>query len=258
MERVIFLIEDTHERISCMLNPEEGKGRFEGSSEEGGEDEGGGLLVRRVSGVSPDKLSPSTGSDNTLIPDGQGQTSLELSLLFDVTLPGSTSMPKDVRDLTRPLWKLTEHITGPTGERRLRRARFIWGKAWNIPVVVESLSERYERFTPDGTPQRSWMRIRLLRAGEEIRLPARSPVRLESLPGVEALAAAANDLSWGVHEKTGGEVAGESLPALAYRYYGDPGLWRLIARANNITNPLRILTGTLLQIPPLSVLKRSK
>jgi len=127
----------------------------------------------------------------------------------------------------------------------------------NIPVVVESLSERYERFTPDGTPQRSWMRIRLLRAGEEIRPPVRSQVRLESLPGVEALAAA-NDLSWGVHEKTGGEVGGESLSLLAYRYYGDPGLWRLIARANNIPNPLRILTGTLLRIPPLGVLKRSK
>jgi len=251
MERVIFLIEDTNERISCMLNPQDS-----------GRDDSGGLVMQRLSGVTNEK-SAATGSsggmsDNPVSPYGLGETRLVLSLLFDVTLPGSSIMPSDVRELTGPLWKLTENTAGPDGERKLRRARFIWGKAWNIPVVVESLSERYERFTPDGTPQRSWMKLSLLRVGEEVRPTTKAPVRLSSLLEAESLAAAKEDQSWGVHEKTGGEVAGEGLWQLAYRYYGHPGSWRLIAWANDVINPLRVKAGTMLRIPPLSVMRLGK
>lgn len=32
--------------------------------------------------------------------------------------------------------------------------------------------------------------------------------------------------------------SGDKLPMIAAKAYGDPGLWRLIADANNIQNPL--------------------
>jgi hypothetical protein len=253
MERVIFLIEDSKERISCMLNPSEGE-----------RDGSGGLVIERISGVAREKLafagsgSGSLAVDNPVTFHGLGETRLVLNLLFDVTLPGSSTRTSDVRDLTRPLWKLTENSVGPGGERRLRRARFIWGKAWNIPIVVESLSERYERFLPDGTPQRSWMKLALLRVGEEVRPAALPPVRLTSLPSTEDLANAKTDPTWSTHQKTGDGPRGESLWHMAYRYYGNPGLWRLIARANDLINPLRLKAGALLRIPPPGIMRLGK
>ncbi|MPZ48128.1 MAG: LysM peptidoglycan-binding domain-containing protein [Dehalococcoidia bacterium] len=48
----------------------------------------------------------------------------------------------------------------------------------------------------------------------------------------------------------GYEVSGqERLDEIAYRFYGDPGLWRLIARANNIADPLRLQPGQVIWIP---------
>jgi hypothetical protein len=247
MERVIFLIEDTHDRISCMLNPQEGE-----------RDGSGGLVIERMSGVARSTTAPEPGSnENPVSPRGVGETRMVLSLLFDVNLPGSSMMPKDVRELTRPLWRLTENTSGPGGERRVRRARFIWGKAWNVPVVVESLSERYEQFTQDGTPQRSWMKLALLRVSEEVPITPSVPVRLASIPSVETLAAKV-DASWGVHEFIGSGTKGDSLWWLAFNKYGNAALWRLIARANDVINPLRIQAGALLKIPPVSVLGKKK
>ena len=43
---------------------------------------------------------------------------------------------------------------------------------------------------------------------------------------------------------------GETLPNIAYRYYGDSGKWYLIAEANNILNPFAELEPyKLIRIP---------
>ena len=48
----------------------------------------------------------------------------------------------------------------------------------------------------------------------------------------------------------GYEMSGqERLDEVAYKFYGDPSLWRLIARASNIADPLRIEAGRVVTIP---------
>jgi hypothetical protein len=47
---------------------------------------------------------------------------------------------------------------------------------------------------------------------------------------------------------------GERLDLLAYRYYRDPALWRLLAVFNDIDDPLALASGRLLRAPPASVL----
>lgn len=42
---------------------------------------------------------------------------------------------------------------------------------------------------------------------------------------------------------------GDTLRKLADRYYGEPGKWRLIAKANNIKDPAKLKTGRKLRIP---------
>ncbi|TSB24039.1 LysM peptidoglycan-binding domain-containing protein [Streptomyces sp. NBC_01525] len=44
-------------------------------------------------------------------------------------------------------------------------------------------------------------------------------------------------------------VAGDSLPSLAWREYGDAGAWRAIATANGIDDPSRLSPGTELMLP---------
>lgn len=149
MERVAFLIEDTDERVRCLLNPES-------------------LVVRRVAGVRLRRsiMGQATGrqsTDDPLLFTGGGLTEMKLDLLFDVSLAGSSIRSNDVRALTGPLWRLAENADSRTGYAKLPIARLIWGKAWNIPGIVASVAERLEHFSPEGAPRRSWLSMRFLR-----------------------------------------------------------------------------------------------
>ncbi len=242
MERVAFLIENNNMRLSCLLNPEENQE---------------GLTIERSSGATRDpqhSLSHSKLSDNPVIFRSRGDTRLNLRLLFDVTLTGSSIQTGDVRDLTGPIWQLAEYTNGHSVQEELPRVRFIWGRAWDIPVVVESVAERFERFTPQGYPQRSWMSLRLLRLTDEVPAPIPpSPYKPTDIP--EATELPAEEPDWGVHEVVGSDTGGEALWQVAYQTYGDPALWRLLARANEIDDPSRLEAGAKLRLPPLHVLR---
>ncbi|MFN8073815.1 MAG: hypothetical protein U0Q15_00175 [Kineosporiaceae bacterium] len=276
MERVAFLVESTGERITCLLNPEH-------------------VVHRRLAGLS----RPSAGSgvvtgsavgDALLLHTGGGRTELDLDLLFDVDLvptpvpvaalpprpddpaspdapaplPAAPSPPRDVRDLTRALWNLAEN--GDGGDpRRVPQVRFVWGKAWNVLAVVESLSERLERFDASGTPGRSWLRMRLVRVPDPApAAPGDGDVSGGEVPGEDALAAAVENplalhevvgAGWaGVGDGGGAEqasVGGETLPEIAAAHYGDrPWLWRWIAEANGLDDVVWPAAGAQLIIPP--------
>lgn len=242
MERVAFLIENTNTRLSCLLNPADWQDGF--------------VMERRSGAVRLEDgaLTNTDASDSPVVYRNRGDTRLSLKLMFDVSLAGSSIQVTDVRELTRPLWEMAEYVTQHRRYAELPRVRFIWGRAWNLPVVVDAVAERFERFSPQGVPQRSWMSLRLLRTGESP-APEQPAARL---PGsaqasvVEALPQ--EDHTWGVHEVLGGGVLGERLDQLAEHYYGDPSLWRVIAAANDIADPSAIPAGTLLRIPPPALL----
>ncbi len=78
---------------------------------------------------------------------------------------GSTAAAQDVRALTRPLWDLAENAFSD-GFGAPPPVRFIWGKSWNMPSVVVAVAERLEQFDANGTPQRSWLSLRLRRIEE--------------------------------------------------------------------------------------------
>jgi nucleoid-associated protein YgaU len=44
-------------------------------------------------------------------------------------------------------------------------------------------------------------------------------------------------------------VRGDTLAAIAKRYYGDPNRWRQIAAANHVTDPATLRIGVVLTIP---------
>ena len=250
MERVAFLVEDTGERIPCLLNPES-------------------LVVRRTAAIrraasAGGALTGTDLADDPLIATGGGRTELELDLLFDTSLldgtaevgrlaprgePAPEPPPRDVRDLTRPLWLLAENAGaagGSFGGPPL--VRFVWGKAWNVLGVIAAVAERVEQFGPDGNPNRSWLRVRMVRVGDPGPPAEVAPASPASIAAASA-AAAASPVQL---PATSYEVIGDERPdVIAARVYGRPWLWRLIADANPIGDPPHVTPGTVLTIPPV-------
>ena len=240
MERVTFLVEESNERISCMLNPET-------------------VLIRRTSGVRPREslsglISTDRRGDNPLLFTGSGITSLELDLVFDVSIPGSSVVSQDVRDMTKPIWNLTENHQRNDRLYRPALCRFIWGKCWNIPGVISAAAEKLESFSPQGIPRRSWLRLRLLRMQEQPH-PSLSKNEMWS-PMESQTASAIIDGSY----SPGNEILNTGSPSdlldtepeilenlndridlSSHHHIGDPSRWRDIANGLNISDPLQWL-----------------
>lgn len=242
MERVAFLLERTGERIACLLNPES-------------------LVLRRRAGLRPRQSAGGlvTGAelaDDPIFCTGGGTTELTLNLLFDINVGGSSITATDVRELTGPLWRLAENTRTET-QSLVSPVRLILGKSLNFRGVVAAVAERLECFTADGVAQRSWMRMRMLRVAESVEdvtsgaltppeLPIDPSAPAPELPDGPSLMHAVSSSEGIVAEPE--PAVSERLDQIAFRYYGDPEQWRVLAWLNGIVDPLRLAAGEVLQV----------
>ncbi|MDG5814099.1 hypothetical protein QA601_03350 [Chitinispirillales bacterium ANBcel5] len=238
MERVAFILVHSDERISCMLNPQS-------------------LTLRRTAGIhSRSSLGgafvSTELSDNPILHTGGGITELELDLLFDVHISGSTIHSEDVRDLTSPFWEMAENLISSEGRQIPPQIRFVWGKSWNIPGVVLQVAERFDKFTRGGAPKRSWMRLRILRVMEDILLKGSPRFRHKNVLIPEKR----QDLS---HTETTNYTLSshDRLDNLATRFYGNASYWRLLASYNSIDDPFNLKPGETIEIIPVNILKET-
>ncbi len=238
MERVAFLVDDTGERVDCLLNPETVQvSRLAGVRARG---TGGGQLV-------------GTGlADDPLLFTGGGRTELVLDLLFDVELVDEQTRPEDVRALTRRLWILAENSAEEHGSVRPPLVRLVWGKSWNVPGVIVAVAERFDAFSIGGAPRRSWLRLKLVRvaedatqaqAGFEEDLAAASTPKVT--PGTAVMATGDGDSQPG--------YSGVRFDLLANDALGSPLRWRLLAEHNRLANPFDVQPGTALSVPELGL-----
>lgn len=237
MERVAFLIEETGLCIRCLLNPES-------------------LIVQRCSGVKTRQtvggaVSGSEFNDEQLLYTGGGYTQFTLDLLFDVSLAGSLTKSGDVRELTSPIWQLSENIQHEKSNSRPYFCRFIWGKSWNIPGIVVAVAEKFDLFSNNGVPQRSWLRMRMRRLTEQSTQNSVAISRSSTKKTNPPLSRRSDIVD---QEITAEEVSGERLDQLAYKYYGDCNLMHELADYNNLTDLSNIPEGYVINIPPLSSL----
>jgi Contractile injection system tube protein len=232
MERVAFVIESSGDRLSCLLNPES-------------------LVLRRRAGLAPRSSAGGlvTGAelaDDPIFFNGGGTTELILDLLFDVTLPGSSVPASDVRELTGPLWRLAENAGAGPEQGHPLTALFVWGKALRFRGVVAAVAERLEYFSIDGVPQRSWLRLRMLRVAEsEADLEGGAlppPLLPENLDEPPQMPDGPSFIHTVLVDGTADAEASvdERLDLLAYKYYGDAAQWRVLAWLNDIADPLRL------------------
>lgn len=260
MERIAFLIEKTGEQLSCLLNPEK-------------------IVVRRTAGIAA--ISTTTGivagltmTDDPLVATGGGSTEIDLDLLFDTEIddelrprplpasPAETAGGRvplvlpDVRDMTRPIWNLAENGETTEGFGAPPLVRMIWGRAWNVPGVVVSVAEKFERFAADGRPQRSWMRVRLRRVDCDVaaappRPPATSLFEPPALDGAGPDADRAMRIVLVLDEDG---LPSPRIDEIVANYFGDPALTNAVLAFNDIDDPLDIPEGTVLVLPDVASL----
>ncbi|MCC2670092.1 MAG: Peptidoglycan-binding LysM, partial [Armatimonadetes bacterium] len=110
--------------------------------------------------------------------------------------------------------------------------KFVWGQNWSFRAVIQSISQRFTLFLPDGTPVRAIMDVTFLQMEE---------ASLKQNP----TSGGGPEVKWYVVRP------GDTLASIAYAEYHNPNLWRRIADQNSLENPLVLMPGQELQLPPL-------
>ncbi len=178
------------------------------------------------------RRTPSRMAGQSALPEfvGSGPRSLSLDVFLDATAAHDNSVEKAVRQL------MTACVPTRASLARKKPAspwvRFDWGtsKTTSFDGVLSDLSVSYTLFDVDGTPLRATCSLSIEEASVDP-------------PGQNPTSGAREARS------THRVVAGDSLPLLAWREYGDPTAWRTIAEANDIDDPMVLTPGTELVVP---------
>jgi len=110
--------------------------------------------------------------------------------------------------------------------------RFAWGPL-EFSAVIEKLGRKVTMFRPDGKPARATLNI-AFKEYRTLRQQLEQP-RRESADKTKRRVVVGQDSLW----------------ALAAREYGDPREWRRIADANDLDDPLALVPGDWLELPPI-------
>jgi len=164
---------------------------------------------------------------------GADPCKLTLEIFFDATDTMDGSVVDRVEKLFRCCVPTEQSLAQKKASPPL--AVLHWGKVTTFAAFVTSVQAKYTLFTQEGTPIRATCSVSL----EE--MPG-DPLKQNPTSG--ALAARS------LHTV----VAGDSLASIAYHEYGDPTMWRPLARFNEIDDPIRLRLGTTLFLPAVDEL----
>jgi LysM repeat protein len=171
---------------------------------------------------------------------GGNPRELSLSLLLDASLLGKEA---HVRAVTNRLFKMME-VKGGSGAGGANSVppfvTFHWGKETTFKSVCTQLTVAYKLFRPNGDPIRADVKMTLKQA-ETASTASANGANRGTNPTTRANA------GHGVHTVKDGD----SLASIAYQAYGDATVWRAIADANDIENPLHLRRGRSLSLPKL-------
>ena len=175
---------------------------------------------------------PIPGIDSPILQFIRGQNEkLTLDLFFDTT--AERGMGLEARDVTEYTDQIYQLVKIQSKTHAPPRIQFIWGKKLKFKGIVESVQQKFTLFNPEGVPLRATLSVtfREYKILEE----QLKELNLQSPDHTKRVVVQHND----------------TLSSIAAAEYDDPGLWRPIAEANNLTNPRKIVPGMVLDIPPL-------
>jgi nucleoid-associated protein YgaU len=176
------------------------------------------------------KREAQRGAKKSGVPEftGSDPCKLSLEMFFDATDTMGDRVVKSVEKLFECCVPTAESLQQKKGSPPW--VIFRWGGLTGFAAYVSSVAVKYTLFTPSGTPVRAVCTVTIEEIAGE--LGGQNPTS-------GALAA----------RETHVVVVGDTLPSIAFRAYGDPQLWRGLAVANGINDPMRLRHGSTLLIP---------
>jgi hypothetical protein len=149
---------------------------------------------------------------------------LTMDLFFDTYEKRS-----DVTSETKKIYDLLEIDTGthapPVCEVR-------WGSFY-FKGVLDHVSGQFAMFLADGTPVRATLSVSFKEY-----IPVEDLVKIHPTQSAD-------------HHKQRMVKSGDRIDTIAADEYGNPGLWRAIAEANDMEDPGILVPGQYLAVPPL-------
>jgi hypothetical protein len=183
------------------------------------------------------KRSPAKGAKSAGPPEYQGPqpSKLTVEMFFDASDTQDTSVVKAVERLFS--------CCVPTSETRQQQLAsppwvvFHWGGLTGFPAYLSQVQAKYSLFSTSGVPIRALCQVTMEEISGDV--PKQNPTS-------GSLAARR---IYQVH-------AGDSMPRVAWREYGDPASWRAIAELNGVDDPMRLRAGQQLLLPDADELGR--
>lgn len=164
---------------------------------------------------------------------GGNPAEFSLDLIFDTTRLDN----QDVRGFTNQLLALTLMGGGDPSHKDddPPLVQFVWGDLILFIAVIKKVEVSYTLFLASGIPVRARAKVDFIQAIDE-----------------DGAQASQNPTTRTYARKTHLVQEGDRLDYLAYQEYGQPGMWREIAAANDLDDPTAIRPGQVLIIPPRS------
>lgn len=158
-----------------------------------------------------------------------GAITLDLTLHFDTQDSG-----QDVRGYTAPLWDMMMIDESKKNQRSNKSqpppVAFEWGRLY-FKAIITSMSESFTLFSENGVPLRCQVQVSLQQYIDE----RDTPPQIQGQGGGQNV------------PKTSTLVEGERLDHVASQNGGSPSNYRNVAEQNNIDNPQRVPSGTVLR-----------
>lgn len=154
----------------------------------------------------------------------------DLSLTFFIDGTGANGSPIDVQERVEQF----QTITGYNGNiHRPNYLKVNWGTLQVKRCVLKSASIAYKLFKSDGVPLRAVITATFTDSTDDQTRVALAQDQSPDLTHVRLV------------------TAGDTLPAMCFRVYGDPHFYLEVARVNGIDNFTKLVPGTRVFFPPL-------
>lgn len=197
--------------IEALINPETYTLDYKLKFSESGQGQGTSGKQLKYEYTEPEEITFEFLFDNTGIIDGK---------------------PRD--DIADDISHFKQVLTEYKGDaHEPRHFKLVWGKNSIFKGRVTELSITYKLFNPDGTPIRAVAKVKFKSSIEELKRAAKENRQSPDL----------------THRRR--VRAGDTLPLLCYRIYGDPRYYLPVAAANGIDNFRQLTPGTEITFPPI-------
>lgn len=176
-----------------------------------------------------DKQSP--GSPNV---SAKYDKSPPSEVSFDLVFDGTGVVNKKVTNLIDEIEKFRKIVYDYNGEiHKSNYLKLTWGANPEFQCNLVSMSITYKLFRPDGTPLRAEVKVSFKNFEDPEVIEKEAEKESPDMTQVVTV------------------VAGDTLPSMTYRAYGEKIHYMKVARFNGLTNFRNLKPGTKITFPPL-------